>query len=96
MNFSERLLTLSARADKELSDIFADIERIEFEKSSGAHGGGDAKLLDMIFGGKTDDPLMQTADSFAGFASAMIGIGANESIKTGKAYDLRTALDSLK
>jgi predicted dehydrogenase len=74
----------------------SDIERIEFEKSSGAHGGGDAKLLDMIFGGKTDDPLMQTADSFAGFASAMIGIGANESIKTGKAYDLRTALDSLK
>ena len=38
MNFSERLLTLSARADKELSGIFADIERIEFENTSRVMG----------------------------------------------------------
>ena len=34
MIFSERLLTLSAKADKELADIFADIDRIEFENTS--------------------------------------------------------------
>ena len=38
MIFSERLLTLSAKADKELSDIFADIERIEFENTSRVMG----------------------------------------------------------
>ena len=34
MIFSEKLLTLSAKADKELADIFADIDRIEFENTS--------------------------------------------------------------
>ena len=34
MIFSERLLTLSAKADKELADIFADVDRIEFENTS--------------------------------------------------------------
>ena len=34
MIFSEKLLTLSARADKELADIFADVDRIEFENTS--------------------------------------------------------------
>ena len=34
MTFSEKLLTLSAKAEKELADIFADIDRIEFENTS--------------------------------------------------------------
>lgn len=34
MIFSEKLLELSARADKTLCDIFKDIERIEFENTS--------------------------------------------------------------
>ena len=38
MIFSERLLTLSAKADKELADIFADIDRIEFENTSRVMG----------------------------------------------------------
>ena len=32
--FSEKLLSLSARADKELAEIFADVDRIEFENTS--------------------------------------------------------------
>ena len=35
-------------------------------------------------------------DSFAGVVSAMIGIGANESIKTGASYDLAKAIDTLR
>jgi hypothetical protein len=43
-----------------------------------------------------EDPLGQAADSFAGVCSALIGIGANESIKTGKVYDIASALDRLR
>ena len=50
----------------------------------------------IFFGKGIDDPLGQHADSYAGMASAMIGIGANESIKTEKTVDLREYLDSLK
>lgn len=32
--FSEKLLSLSARADQELAEIFADVDRIEFENTS--------------------------------------------------------------
>lgn len=34
MIFSEKLLSLSAKADKDLAEIFADIDRIEFENTS--------------------------------------------------------------
>lgn len=71
-------------------------EEIVFEKSAGAHGGGDARLLDMIFGDVSDDPLGQRADSFSGFVSAMIGIGANESIKNRVHYDLTAPLEMLR
>lgn len=74
-----------------------EVQRIRFPKATGAHGGGDKKLREMMFGeGEMDDPLGQSADSFAGVVSAMIGIGANESIKTGKVYDLAAAIDTLR
>ncbi len=34
MVFSEKLLALSAKADKDLAEIFADVDRIEFENTS--------------------------------------------------------------
>ena len=73
------------------------VDKIIFPVATGTHGGGDAKLREMMFGeGEHDDPLGQSADSFAGVVSAMIGIGANESIKTGKVYDLAAAIDTLR
>ena len=73
-----------------------EVEKITFPRAEGAHGGGDAKLREMMFGDPQPDPLGQAADSFAGVASAMIGIGANESIKTGRVYDIASALDTLR
>ena len=73
-----------------------EVQRITFPIAEGAHGGGDIKLREMMFGSGCDDPLGQSADSFAGVVSAMIGIGANESIKTGKHYDLAAAIDTLR
>ena len=59
--------------------------------------GGDKKLRAMLFGyGDIPDELGQCADSFAGVSSAMIGIGANESIASGRTYDLKEKLDSLR
>ena len=73
------------------------VEHIVFDAASGAHGGGDKKLLDMMFGeSEIDDPLGQYADSYAGVVSAMIGIAANESIRTGRTVFLDDALDALR
>jgi hypothetical protein len=73
------------------------IQKIIFPRAEGTHGGGDIRLREMLFGeGEHEDPLGQSADSFAGVVSAMIGIGANESIKTGKTYDLAAAIDTLR
>ena len=55
-------------------------------KALGSHGGGDARLLDMIIRGGLEDPLGQIADTRAGTNSVMIGVCANMSIKDGQAH----------
>lgn len=73
------------------------VRHIIFDAAEGAHGGGDAKLLDMMFGeGEIDDPLGQYADSYAGVASAIIGIAANDSIATGRTVILDEMLEKLR
>ena len=69
---------------------------IPFSSTSGAHGGGDARLLEMIFGEGMPDLLGQCSDSFAGVASAMIGIAANESIKSGCVTDISERLNLMR
>lgn len=72
------------------------VEVIRLDKEGGGHGGGDNRLIDMFFGGETNDPLGQFADGYAGFTSAMIGIGANESIREGKTVTLTERLKTLR
>lgn len=51
---------------------------------SGGHGGSDKHLRNLLFRGIERDPsLGQAADSWAGAMSVLIGIGANESMRTG-------------
>jgi predicted dehydrogenase len=71
-------------------------ETISVDKSAGAHAGGDERLIAMLFGGERNDPLGQCADSFAGFSSAIIGIGANESMAWGTTVNLKHYLDQLR
>lgn len=71
-------------------------ETIVFDKSEGTHAGGDSRLISMLFGNEKSDVYNQMADSFAGMASAMIGIAANESIKTGRTIDVTEYLDRLR
>ncbi|GAA1880178.1 Gfo/Idh/MocA family oxidoreductase [Actinomadura bangladeshensis] len=58
-------------------------EEIVIEQGAGAHGGGDALLLDDVFRGPSDDPLARRAGYRAGVASVMIGVSANRSAATG-------------
>ncbi len=66
------------------------------ETVSGGHNGADTKMFEMLFGDVKEDPLNQRADTFEGFKSVMIGIGANQSIKEGKRIDLTHILNELR
>ena len=73
------------------------VEPIDYTKSSGAHAGGDERMLDMLFGNATDDPLGQCANSFDGIKSVMIGAAANESIKkAGQTINLSGILEQMR
>ena len=59
---------------------------IPIPKADGAHGGGDRRLLNDLFGAssaRTADPYSQAATHLDGVASLLVGVGANESIRTG-------------
>ena len=72
------------------------MEEITGPKATGGHAGGDDRMLSMLFGGVTDDPLGQCSDSFDGIKSAMIGIAANKSIKEGVRVNLTPILDKMR
>ncbi|TVY08898.1 Gfo/Idh/MocA family protein [Paenibacillus cremeus] len=50
----------------------------------GAHGGGDERLLKMLFRGNLEDPLHQQASSWDGAMSNAIGFAANKSMREGQ------------
>ena len=59
----------------------------------GDHGGGDAKIQDMLFRGWDDDPLGHAAGTLDGIKSIMIGICGNISIKEDRKVRLKDELD---
>ncbi|MEV3923662.1 Gfo/Idh/MocA family protein [Actinomadura coerulea] len=66
-------------------------EEIVIENGAGAHGGGDALLLDDVFRGPSNDPLARQAGYRAGIASVMIGVSAGRSAATGAPVALTAA-----
>ncbi len=59
------------------------------KEGEGGHGGSDPSLRECYFAGATPMFKDQLADSRSGADSVLIGIAANESIKTGKIITLR-------
>lgn len=73
-----------------------EVQIIKFPKNEGTHGGGDTRLLQMLFKGNMPDPLNQCANSFDGAVSALIGICAVKSIKDNKTIDIKEIIESIK
>ena len=69
--------------------LFKKPKIIRVPKATGGHGGGDVRLLDMLFKGGIPDPLGHKAGSRAGAMSILIGISGNISIKTGRPIEIR-------
>ena len=58
---------------------------VEIPKAEGGHGGGDPVLLEQIFSPTPPpDPFHRGAGHIDGAASILIGVAANESIRTGR------------
>jgi len=68
-----------------LFPMFGVPRKVEIPKLKGGHGGADPLLLEDIFSTNPPaDPLNRAASHIDGAASILLGISANESIRTGK------------
>ena len=63
--------------------LFSPPYALAIPAAEGSHGGGDAVMLQHLFGAVADDPFERAADELAGVWAAMVGIGANASIASG-------------
>lgn len=56
---------------------------VPINKAIGGHGGGDAILLDNLFGEEKNDQFNRAANHIDGIQSIMTGVAGNHSLKTG-------------
>jgi predicted dehydrogenase len=67
-----------------LFPMFGLPRQIEIPEAVGGHGGGDPVMLEQIFSANPpSDPFKRAASHLDGAASILIGISANESMRTG-------------
>lgn len=64
--------------------MFGEPREVEIGAKAGSHGGGDAVMLDDIFGAPERDPLERAASHLDGAMSILTGIAANISIASGR------------
>ncbi|HEX2856410.1 MAG TPA: Gfo/Idh/MocA family oxidoreductase [Propionibacteriaceae bacterium] len=60
-----------------------EAQEVPIPEGEGAHGGGDALLLNDVFVGPGDDPLGRPSDYVDGLRAISVGICGNRSIATG-------------
>jgi predicted dehydrogenase len=63
--------------------LFSPPYALAIPEAQGDHGGGDAVMLQHLFGAAVDDPYERAADELGGVWAALVGIGANASIGAG-------------
>lgn len=71
-------------------DNQGNVKQIKVDVESGSHGGGDDRMMNMIFGdAKLPDPLDHMADSQQGFNAAFIGMAINRSISENRVVTIK-------
>ena len=73
--------------------MFGDAYDVPIPEGVGAHGGGDAVLLNDMFGVPEYDPFHRAASHVDGAMSILTGISANKSIATGMPVDVLSLVD---
>jgi predicted dehydrogenase len=85
----EELAAAQARGAEQslrLFPMFGVPTDVEIPRARGDHGGGDAVMLDHLFSpSPPPDPYHRAASHLDGAASVLVGISANESMRTGQA-----------
>jgi len=65
--------------------MFGESYEVEIPPAAGGHGGADPVMLEQIFSDNPPaDPYNRAASHIDGAASILMGISANESIRTGQ------------
>jgi predicted dehydrogenase len=73
------------RAEIRAFPMFGQGYEVEIPRAKGGHGGADPVMLEQIFSpNPPDDPFHRAASHIDGAASIMMGIAANESMRTGQ------------
>lgn len=83
----------SSKASMKIYDLDGTISEITPPEGFGGHGGGDAKIQDMLFKGWASDPLGHGATTLDGIKSIMIGVCSNISIKENRKVVLKDELN---
>lgn len=73
--------------------LFGAPYNVEIPEGKGGHGGGDAVLLNDLFGTPVEDPYKRAAGYLDGALSILTGISANKSISTGMPVDVMSLVD---
>ncbi len=74
--------------------MFGTVREIPVPVGDGGHGGADPVMLEQIFSPNPPaDPFNRAASHIDGAASIMMGIGANESIRTGNMINIDDLFD---
>lgn len=77
-----------------LFPMFGVPRRVEVPEVSGGHGGADPVMLEYLFSpSPPPDPLQRAASFRDGVASLLVGISANESMRTGQPVDCAQLFD---
>ncbi len=72
-----------------LFPMFGVPQKLDVPVAKGAHGGGDARILDQLFAPNPEpDPFNRGATHIDGAASILMGVAANRSLETGRAVDV--------
>jgi predicted dehydrogenase len=69
--------------------LFAEPYDVDIPEAVGGHGGGDAVLLEDIFGNPPPDRFKRAASHIEGAMSILVGISANKSMRTGLPVNIK-------